>query len=146
RDGRRRPGSRRQPDPEAAEADAARPGPDAAPHDQPRPARPAARTDRTAVRRFATLDGMHLDVGGAGPAYTDRLGASGASYLLRADGTNLLLDLGQGSFPRLASLLPPETLDAIVVSHLHPDHFVDLVALRHYLRFEREPARVRVIG
>ena len=89
---------------------------------------------------------MHLDVVGAGPAYTDRLGASGASYLLRADGTNLLLDLGQGSFPRLASLLPPETLDAIVVSHLHPDHFVDLVALRHYLRFEREPARVRVIG
>jgi ribonuclease BN (tRNA processing enzyme) len=89
---------------------------------------------------------MHLDVVGAGPAYTDRLGASGASYLLRADGTNLLLDLGQGSFPRLASLLPPEALDAIVVSHLHPDHFVDLVALRHYLRFEREPARVRVIG
>ena len=89
---------------------------------------------------------MHLDVVGAGPAYTDRLGASGASYLLRAAGTNLLLDLGQGSFPRLASLLPPESLDGIVVSHLHPDHFVDLVALRHYLRFEREPARVRVIG
>src|SRR5262245_26974811 len=89
---------------------------------------------------------MHLDVVGAGPAYTDRPGASGASYLLRANGTNLLLDLGQGSFPRLAGLLPPESLDAIVVSHLHPDHFVDLVALRHYLRFEREPARVRVIG
>jgi ribonuclease BN (tRNA processing enzyme) len=89
---------------------------------------------------------MHLDVVGAGPAYTDRLGASGASYLLRAGDTTLLLDLGQGSFPRLAGLIPPESLDAIVVSHLHPDHFVDLVALRHYLRFEREPARVRVIG
>jgi len=89
---------------------------------------------------------MQLDVVGAGPAYTDRLGATGASYLLRAGGTNLLLDLGQGSFPRLTGLVPPESLDAIVVSHLHPDHFIDLVALRHYLRFEREPARVRVIG
>jgi len=34
-----------------------------------------------------------------------------------------------------------------VVSHLHPDHFIDLVALRHYLRWEFQPSRrVRVIG
>jgi ribonuclease BN (tRNA processing enzyme) len=34
-----------------------------------------------------------------------------------------------------------------VVSHLHPDHFIDLVALRHYLRWEFHPPRhVRVIG
>jgi ribonuclease BN (tRNA processing enzyme) len=35
----------------------------------------------------------------------------------------------------------------VIVSHLHPDHFVDLVALRHYLRYEFEPPRrIRVIG
>lgn len=89
---------------------------------------------------------MRLDVAGAGPAYTDRLGSSGAAYLVRHAGTSILLDLGQGSFPRLAGLLEPSDLDAIVVSHLHPDHFIDLVALRHYLRFERDQARVRVIG
>ena len=33
------------------------------------------------------------------------------------------------------------------MSHLHPDHFIDLVALRHYLRWEFQPTRrVRVIG
>ncbi|MBI3749638.1 MAG: MBL fold metallo-hydrolase [Chloroflexi bacterium] len=90
---------------------------------------------------------LRLDVVGAGPAFTDRPGASGAAYLVRHERTSILLDLGQGSFPRLASLLDPGTLDAIVVSHLHPDHFVDLVALRHYLRWgPGGPRRARVLG
>jgi ribonuclease BN (tRNA processing enzyme) len=29
----------------------------------------------------------------------------------------------------------------VVVSHLHPDHYVDLVPLRHYLRYEFDPPR-----
>jgi ribonuclease BN (tRNA processing enzyme) len=89
---------------------------------------------------------MRLSVVGAGPAYTDRPGASGAAYLLRANASSLLLDLGQGSFPRLAGLLDPASLDAVVVSHLHPDHFIDLVPLRHYLLYEKSPDRVRVLG
>ena len=84
---------------------------------------------------------------GAGPAYTDRAGASGAAYLVRHGPTSLLLDLGQGSFPRLAGALEPSTLDAVVISHLHPDHFIDLVALRHYLHWQFKPARrVRVLA
>lgn len=88
-----------------------------------------------------------LDVIGAGPAYTDRLGATGAAYLVRNGASAILLDLGQGSFPRLAGTLEPSTLDAIVVSHLHPDHFIDLVALRHYLSWEfHPPRRVRIVA
>jgi ribonuclease BN (tRNA processing enzyme) len=88
---------------------------------------------------------VELIVLGAGPAYTDRPGATGAAYLLRSGETTLLLDLGQGSFPALASRLEPSTLDAVVVSHLHPDHFIDLVPLRHYLRYQfDEPRRVAV--
>jgi ribonuclease BN (tRNA processing enzyme) len=88
-----------------------------------------------------TADSLQLDVLGAGPAYTDRPGASGAAYLLRHGPTSLLLDLGQGSFPRLAGALEPSSLDAVVISHLHPDHFIDLVALRHYLYWQFKPAR-----
>ena len=90
---------------------------------------------------------MRLNVLGAGPAYTDRQDASGASYLVTHGVTSLLLDLGQGSFPRIFPHVHPTALDAIVVSHLHPDHFIDLVPLRHYLRYEFEPSRrARVIG
>ena len=90
---------------------------------------------------------LSLDVVGAGPAFSDRPGATGAAYLVRAGGTAILLDLGQGSFPRLAGLLDPGTLDAVVVSHLHPDHFVDLVSFRHFLRWgPSHPRRVRVLG
>ena len=109
---------------------------------------------------------MELIVIGAGPAYTDRRGATGASYLVRvggaggagggtagggghsgAGGAALLLDLGQGSFSNLASTIEPSELTAIIVSHLHPDHFVDLVPLRHYLRYEFDPPRrARVLG
>jgi ribonuclease BN (tRNA processing enzyme) len=84
---------------------------------------------------------MDLFVAGAGPAYTDRVGATGAAYLVELAGTRLLFDLGQGSFPRLASVMDPADLDAVLVSHLHPDHFIDLVPLRHYLLFECQPPR-----
>jgi ribonuclease BN (tRNA processing enzyme) len=90
---------------------------------------------------------MRLTVLGAGPAYTDRPGATGASYLVSRGDTHVLLDLGQGSLPRLFTAVPPDRLAAVVISHLHPDHFIDLVALRHYLRWEFDPPRrVRVLG
>ena len=114
---------------------------------------------------------MELIVIGAGPSYTDRRGAAGASYLVRAGdaargvsagaargasagaaggasaGEALLLDLGQGAFPNLVSTIDPSRLTAIVVSHLHPDHFIDLVPLHHYLRYEFDPPRrVSVLG
>lgn len=90
---------------------------------------------------------MRLTVLGAGPAYTDRQGASGASYLVTLGETHILLDLGQGSLPRLFAAVDPTSLAAVVISHLHPDHYIDLVPLRHYLRYEfRPPRRVRVLG
>jgi len=63
------------------------------------------------------------------------------------EGSAICLDLGQGAFAGLAGRLEPADLAGVVISHLHPDHFVDLVALRHYLRYEFDPPRgLRVIG
>jgi ribonuclease BN (tRNA processing enzyme) len=91
--------------------------------------------------------GLRLDIVGAGPAYTDRPGATGAAYLVRHGSSSVLLDLGQGAFTRLAGLIDPGELDAVVISHLHPDHFIDLVSLRHFLRWgPAHPRRVRVLG
>ena len=95
----------------------------------------------------STGDPLQLTVLGAGPAYSDRPGAIGASYLVRHGATQVVLDLGHGTFSQLASTVEPSTLDALVVSHLHPDHFVDLVPMRHYLRWEFETGRrLRVLG
>jgi ribonuclease BN (tRNA processing enzyme) len=90
---------------------------------------------------------LDLTVLGAGPAYAVEPGATGAAYLVEGWGTAVLLDLGQGSFPRLAAAIEPSRLDAVVISHLHPDHFVDLIPLRHYLVFQFEPPRrLAVLG
>jgi ribonuclease BN (tRNA processing enzyme) len=93
------------------------------------------------------LPQMDLTIIGAGPAYTDRRGAASSSYLVRFGDAALLLDLGQGAFANLAATVEPSGLAAVIVSHLHPDHFVDLVALRHYLTWEFRPVRrVGVLG
>jgi len=90
---------------------------------------------------------VELTVLGAGPAYTVRPGALGSSYVVRVDGMALVLDLGQGVFPSLAAVVEPSAVLGFVVSHLHPDHWIDLVPLRHYLRYEFEPPRrARVIA
>jgi ribonuclease BN (tRNA processing enzyme) len=62
-------------------------------------------------------------------------------YLVELDGEGLLLDLGQGSLGSLWSYRDPSTLSGIVISHLHPDHHVDLVPLRHLLRYGMETPR-----
>ena len=84
---------------------------------------------------------MRLTVVGAGPAYSNTPGAVGACYLVRSGDRALALDLGHGAFAGLAAQVPPETLETVVISHLHPDHFVDLVPFRHYLRYHLDPPR-----
>lgn len=56
-----------------------------------------------------------------------------SSYLVQhdADGRtwNLLLDLGSGALGVLQRHLSPDDLDAVALTHLHPDHCVDLCGL-----------------
>ena len=84
---------------------------------------------------------MELLVVGSGAAYPDRPGTASSTYVVTQGDDRVCLDLGQGGFAGLAGRLEPSTLRAVVISHLHPDHFIDLVALRHYLRYEFEPSR-----
>lgn len=83
---------------------------------------------------------------GSAPAYTRRPCRASSSYLLESGGSSIVLDLGQGSFAELASRRDPERLGGILVSHLHADHLVDLVPLRHYLLYEADGSRVPLRG
>ena len=49
-----------------------------------------------------------------------------SGYLIQDQGYTLLLDLGHGAFGALQRHVAPTAVDAIVVSHLHADHFYDI--------------------
>ncbi|MQY06742.1 MBL fold metallo-hydrolase [Actinomadura macrotermitis] len=49
-----------------------------------------------------------------------------SSYLVQADGFNMLLDLGSGALGTLQRFHPLYDIDAICISHLHADHCLDL--------------------
>lgn len=70
-----------------------------------------------------------------------------SSYLVEADGYRLVIDMGNGSLSNLQRLLDVSDVDAVLVSHLHPDHFADLYSLYYALRFhEGGPLSVPVYG
>jgi len=50
-------------------------------------------------------------------------------YLLQTAGKNVLLDCGPGVLANLQHHLPLERLDAVVLTHCHPDHWVELPIL-----------------
>ena len=64
-----------------------------------------------------------------------------SGYLVSEGRTRVLLDCGSGVLGKLQQHAQSAELDAIVVSHLHPDHFIDLVPLRYGLRYGVEGQR-----
>ena len=87
---------------------------------------------------------MRLTVIGCAAAWGRGPDAASSCYLVEEGDTAVVLDLGQGAFARLATERSPESLAAILVSHAHADHCVDLIPLRHYLRYEAQAAAGRV--
>ncbi|HEY7736980.1 MAG TPA: MBL fold metallo-hydrolase [Candidatus Limnocylindrales bacterium] len=75
---------------------------------------------------------MRLTVIGCGTAATNPV-TPASGLLLTSGATELLLDCGPGVISRLGTHVNPTRLSAIVVSHLHFDHYLDLVALRYLL-------------
>jgi len=64
--------------------------------------------------------------------------SSASSYLVQYDGFNLVLDLGQGSVGALQNYLDLNAIDAISLSHLHPDHCIDMTGLYVARRYGRD--------
>ena len=81
---------------------------------------------------------MELTVLGTCGAYPGR-GRMASGYLLQHDGFNLVMDLGNGTLSNLQQLIDYERIDAVMVSHSHPDHCVDLYALFIARLFHPEP-------
>ena len=59
-------------------------------------------------------------LGNYGPYATAQGACSG--YLLNADGFQIMLDCGNGSFSKLQKYADYSKLGILILSHLHPDH------------------------
>lgn len=71
-----------------------------------------------------------------------------SGYLVEAGGTRIVLDLGNGTLGALQRFADPFLLDALLLSHLHPDHCADVGALTVLRRYHpappHDPARRRL--
>ena len=77
---------------------------------------------------------FRLTILGKSPSWQDRDGAC-SGYLVEAGGLRLLIDCGNGVFAKLRRYAAYERIDAVLVSHLHADHLLDLVPFAYALTY-----------
>ena len=88
--------------------------------------------DARAISRHVSDAGLHVVPVGVGTAY-GAPGEAQSCYLFAAAGRSVAVDMGSGTLNLLQRRIAPEALDAVVITHMHPDHCVDLMALRVYM-------------
>jgi ribonuclease BN (tRNA processing enzyme) len=86
---------------------------------------------------------LEVTVLGKSPSWQDAGGAC-SGYLVEEEGVRLLLDCGNGVFAKLRAHREYDAVDAVLISHLHADHFLDLVPYSYALTYG--PRRERAAG
>ena len=91
---------------------------------------------------------MRITVLGKSPSFPDAGGAC-SGYLVEAGGQRVLLDCGSGVFAKLREVVDYADVDAVVISHLHADHVMDLVPFASGIRYrpwDGDPPRPRLLA
>ena len=88
---------------------------------------------------------MRITVLGKSPSWQDADGAC-SGYLIQDEGCNLLLDCGCGVFSKLRRVCDYVEVSAVVISHLHADHFLDLIPFSYALTYAPRQQPVAVGG
>lgn len=74
-----------------------------------------------------TVLGSSASCAGAGQAC--------AGHYLEAGGARVLFDCGNGVIANLSEFEDPTSLDAVFITHSHPDHYADIYCLQSLLRY-----------
>ena len=93
-------------------------------------------------------DHVRITVLGKSPAWQDANGAC-CGYLVEGGGQIVLLDCGPGVFAKLRAVRRLPAVDAVLITHLHADHILDLVPFASGLRYrpwDGPPPRPRLIA
>ncbi|HEX8066993.1 MAG TPA: MBL fold metallo-hydrolase [Thermoleophilaceae bacterium] len=77
---------------------------------------------------------MRLTVLGKSPSWQDADGAC-SGYLVEEGATSVVVDCGNGVFGKLRRYRDYTRVDAVVLSHLHADHWLDLVPFSYALTY-----------
>jgi len=89
-----------------------------------------------------TVLGSSASCAGAGQACS--------GHYVEAGGARILLDCGNGVLSNLGTIADPLGLDAVFVTHNHPDHYADIYCLQSMLRYApdgpRAPLAVYIAG
>jgi ribonuclease BN (tRNA processing enzyme) len=56
-------------------------------------------------------------------------------FLVRSAGATVMMDAGPGTLANLQRHVAPTALDAVVLSHSHVDHWLELPVIRHALKY-----------
>lgn len=62
-----------------------------------------------------------------------------AGYLLQHEGTSVWIDAGSGTFAALQSVIDFANLDALVLSHVHADHCIDVFGYFYAVKYGGRP-------
>ena len=71
-------------------------------------------------------------------------GGAASGYLVEADGVAVWMDAGPGTFAHLQLVTDPASVDAVVLSHEHPDHWSDVDSYAVWLRQAAPGRPIRV--
>jgi ribonuclease BN (tRNA processing enzyme) len=77
---------------------------------------------------------LNLTILGTGAAYSGP-GQACSGLLIRQMNTNILIDCGTGVLSNLQKCLELDAVSDIIISHMHADHFIDLIPYRYALRY-----------
>jgi ribonuclease BN (tRNA processing enzyme) len=81
---------------------------------------------------------IEITVLGCSGSYGAPAGGACSGYLVRAGGATLWLDCGNGTLAALQRHADVADVDAVVITHMHPDHCVDLYGLHVLNRYGLE--------
>lgn len=90
-------------------------------------------------------DGLSVTILGCSGTYAGPGGAC-SGYLVRSATTTLWVDTGPGTMGPLQQHVTLDDVDAVLISHVHPDHWLDLPVLRNVDRYVTGRSGRRVIS
>ena len=90
---------------------------------------------------------MKLTIVGCAGSYPNAAGPA-SSYLVEHEGYTIVMDLGNGALGPLHTHIDPLAVDAVLLSHLHADHFLDMCSYYVLRRYHPAgiPPRIPVYG